>query len=165
MRASNELKFTIVNSEKMDKAKREKLEATGWRIGSAADFLQLSREESAIVDVRLSLSNALRDRRRGLKLSQANFAKRLGSSQSRVAKMEASDPTVSLDLIIKSLLTSGMSINGLASVLTKKASTLSISSTSSAALAPRLFPGIGIFSKTAVNIRSAKLEDCFIQLA
>ena len=39
--------------------------------------------------------------------TQAQFAKMLKSSQSRVAKMEKGDPTVSVDLLVKSLLALG----------------------------------------------------------
>src|SRR5581483_4278956 len=46
-------------------------------------------------------------RRAELGLSQAVVAKRLGSSQSRVAKMEAGDPSVSLDLLLRALLALG----------------------------------------------------------
>jgi DNA-binding transcriptional regulator YiaG len=91
----------------MDKAKQKRLEAAGWTVGSAADFLGLSEEEAAIVELRLRLSDSVRRRRTRLGLSQTTFAKRLGSSQSRVAKMEAADPSVSLDLLLRALLALG----------------------------------------------------------
>jgi hypothetical protein len=91
----------------MNKTKRAKLEARGWAVGDAKDFLGLSPEEAAFVDFKVSLSAALRARREGLHLSQIALAKRLGSSQSRVAKMEAADPTVSVDLLLRSLFALG----------------------------------------------------------
>ena len=91
----------------MEKRKQRKLEAQGWRVGSAADFLGLSSEEAALVEMKLRLSQALRARRQALHLSQVTVAKRLGSSQSRVAKMEAGDRSVSLDLLMKALVTLG----------------------------------------------------------
>jgi len=91
----------------MDKAKRKRLETAGWSVGSAADFLKLTDEEAAIVELRLRLSDSVRRRRAELGLSQAVVAKRLGSSQSRVAKMEAGDPSVSLDLLLRALLALG----------------------------------------------------------
>ena len=91
----------------MDKAKQKRLEAAGWKVGTVAEFLQLSDEESAIIELRLRLSDSVRRRRTRLGLSQAAFAKRLGSSQSRVAKMEAADPSVSLDLLLRALLALG----------------------------------------------------------
>ena len=93
----------------MRKAKQERLKAKGWQIGSADDFLELTPEESAYVDLKLRLSDSLRKRRAQEKLSQKELAKLVKSSQSRVAKMEAGDPTVSLDLLIKSLLALGAS--------------------------------------------------------
>ena len=75
----------------MDKAKRKRLEARGWRVGTATDFLGLSAEEAALVQMKVSLSQALRTRREARGLSQVALANRLRSSQSRVAKMEAAD--------------------------------------------------------------------------
>jgi ribosome-binding protein aMBF1 (putative translation factor) len=89
--------------------KRRRLEAKGWRVGSVQEFLRLSDEEAAYVDLKVRLATGLRDRRQRRRLTQADLAKRLRSSQSRVAKMEAGDPSVSLDLLIRSLLVLGTS--------------------------------------------------------
>lgn len=91
----------------MEKRKQRKLESKGWRVGSAEEFLGLSSEEAALVEMKLRLSQALRDRRLSRHLSQVALAKRLGSSQSRVAKMEAGDRSVSIDLLMKALVTLG----------------------------------------------------------
>jgi DNA-binding XRE family transcriptional regulator len=91
----------------MNKTKRTRLEARGWRIGSANDFLGLNPEEAALVETRLALSRALRSRRAALHLTQSELARRLKSSQSRVAKMEAGDKTVSVDLLVKALFSLG----------------------------------------------------------
>ena len=93
----------------MDAKKRKRLEAAGFAVGSAADFLGLTAEEAALVEMRLALSRALRERRAEAGLTQAALARRIGSSQSRVAKMEAGDPSVSLDLLIRALLAVGAS--------------------------------------------------------
>lgn len=93
----------------MDKRKKKKLEAAGWRAGSAAEFLGLSPEEAAFVELKLMLSTELKQRRHEMGLSQHELADRLGSSQSRVAKMEASDPSVTVDLLIRGLLATGAS--------------------------------------------------------
>lgn len=93
----------------MHKRKKDKLAKHGWAVGSAADFLELSPEESAYTEMKLALSEKLRERRQRDKLTQAELAKALHSSQSRVAKMEAGDPTVSIDLLVKSLLALGVS--------------------------------------------------------
>jgi hypothetical protein len=91
----------------MKNSKRARLEAHGWRVGSATEFLELTPEEVAFVETKLALSQCVRDRRTAQKVSQAALAKRLNSSQSRVAKMEAADATVSVDLLIRALFALG----------------------------------------------------------
>lgn len=91
----------------MDEAKRPRLAEAGWKVGSAAEFLELSDDEAAFVEMKLGLSEALRERRTRQGLTQAELAKRIGSSQSRVAKMDASDPAVSVDLLLRALLATG----------------------------------------------------------
>ncbi len=91
----------------MKRAKRKRLEAAGWRLGDAKEFLGLSDDESALIEVKLQLANALRVERSRQKLTQEGLGRELGSSQSRVAKMEAGDPSVSLDLLVRSLLKLG----------------------------------------------------------
>jgi hypothetical protein len=91
----------------MKTSKRAKLKAAGWAVGSVQDFLGLSRAEAALIEMRLALSRTLRDRRQRRGVSQVELAKRLRSSQSRVAKMEAGDPSVSMDLLVSSLLVLG----------------------------------------------------------
>ena len=93
----------------VDKSKRTKLEKKGWKFGSADKFLELSAEESAYIELKLALSDKLKAKRLSSKLTQAELAKIMHSSQSRVAKMEAGDPAVSIDLLIKSLLALGVS--------------------------------------------------------
>lgn len=88
----------------MRNEKRSRLESAGWRVGSAAEFLGLDEVEVGVVELRLALGNALREKRSKSGLSQAAIATRIGSSQSRVAKMEAADASVSLDLMIRTLL-------------------------------------------------------------
>lgn len=78
--------------------------SAGWKIGSVADFLELSPEEASFIEMKLSLARNLRLRRQRRKLTQTQLAKLLNSSQSRVAKMEAADASVSLDLLIRPVL-------------------------------------------------------------
>ncbi|MBX9929411.1 MAG: helix-turn-helix domain-containing protein [Gemmatimonadaceae bacterium] len=92
---------------KPEKARR--LEAAGWKVGSAQEFLGLSDEEAMLVAVRAELATALREARLERRWSQTQLARELGSSQSRVAKMEAADPSVSIDLLVRSLIVSGAS--------------------------------------------------------
>ena len=92
----------------MKVSKRKKLEKAGWKVGSADEFLELSSDEAAYVEMKLALSETLKRERVKKKLSQTEFAKLIASSQSRVAKMEAADATVSIDLLLRSLLALGV---------------------------------------------------------
>ncbi|MEP6917744.1 MAG: helix-turn-helix transcriptional regulator [Acidobacteriota bacterium] len=103
----------------MKQTKRARLEAHGWRVGSAQEFLDLSAEEAALVETKLRLSRAVRERRAKLSQSQATLAKRLHSSQSRVAKIEAADPTVSVDLLLKALFALGATPSDVATAIRK----------------------------------------------
>jgi DNA-binding XRE family transcriptional regulator len=93
----------------VNKTKRAKLAKKGWKLGSATEFLELSSEEAAYVELKLALSVKLKEKRVRKKLTQAEFARLIHSSQSRIAKMEAGDPTVTVDLLVKSLLALGVS--------------------------------------------------------
>lgn len=91
----------------MKSARLAHLKAAGWKVGSADDFLQLSEEESKLITIRISLMNAVKKSRIKRNLSQVELAQRMKSSQSRVAKIEAGDVAVSLDLIVRALIASG----------------------------------------------------------
>ena len=101
----------------MNKAKQKRLEKLGWKVGSADEFLELKPQESAYVELKLALSRSLQERRLRRKLTQEQLARLIKSSQSRVAKMEAGDPTVSIDLLVRSLLALGISARALARTL------------------------------------------------
>lgn len=102
----------------MKASKRTKLEKAGWKVGSAEEFLGLSEQESAYIEMKLALSETLKRKRVAKRLSQTALAELLASSQSRVAKMEAGDPSVSIDLLVKSLLTMGVSRKEVARAIT-----------------------------------------------
>ena len=97
--------------------KRKRLEAKGWKIGTATEFLGLSPDEAAYVELRLRLADALKDRRLARGVTQVAMAKAIRSSQSRVAKMEAGDPSVTMDLLIRTLLALGTSARELAGII------------------------------------------------
>jgi len=101
----------------MRDGKRKRLEAKGWKVGTAREFLGLSADEEAYVELRLRLAEGLKQRRRRRNLTQTEFARVVRSSQSRVAKMEAGDPTVSLDLLIRSLFALGASGRDIAALI------------------------------------------------
>ena len=101
----------------MRRSKKQSLEQKGWKVGTVQEFLDLTTEEVAYIELKLRLSENLRQRRKRSKLSQVELAKLIKSSQSRVAKMESGDPSVSLDLLIRSLLALGASNRELARVI------------------------------------------------
>ena len=102
--------------------KRKRLQAKGWKVGTAKQFLQLSDEEDAFIELRLKLAEGLKVRRVRQGLTQVQLAKAVRSSQSRVAKMEAGDPTVSLDLLVRSLLMLGTTNRELAQIIARASS-------------------------------------------
>jgi DNA-binding XRE family transcriptional regulator len=104
----------------MRASKRDKLTGRGWKVGDAAVFLGLSAEEEALIGLRLRLAEGLKDRRVRKRLTQVELAKAVRSSQSRVAKMEAGDPTVSIDLLVRSLIALGASNSDLAKIITAR---------------------------------------------
>ena len=97
--------------------KRKRLEAKGWKIGTAREFLGLTHDEVAYIELRLKLAEGLKARRMRRRLTQVDLAKAVRSSQSRVAKMEAGDPSVSLDLLVRSLIALGASNKELARII------------------------------------------------
>lgn len=104
----------------MRKAKKARLERAGWQVGTAGDFLGLTPAEEALIELKLALSRGVKARRTRQRLTQAEMARRLGSSQSRVAKMEAGDPSVSLELLVRSMFAMGATPRDLAKTITTK---------------------------------------------
>lgn len=103
----------------MREEKRKRLEARGWKIGSTADFLELSATEVEYLEIRRRLADGLKERRLARQMTQMDLGRAVRSSQSRVAKMEAGDPSVSLDLLIRTLLALGASKRDLAKLLSR----------------------------------------------
>ncbi|HKL22973.1 MAG TPA: helix-turn-helix transcriptional regulator [Tichowtungia sp.] len=91
----------------MDKAKKKKLEAAGYSIGSAQDFLGLTPEEVEYIEIKRALSKTLKEKRKASRLTQVEAAKKIHTSQSRFAKIESADQTVSIDLLLKANLALG----------------------------------------------------------
>ncbi len=101
----------------MNSTKRKRLEANGWRISSAKEFLGLSEQENAYIELKLTLGENLKKRRLQKKLTQVELAKLLRSNQSRIAKMESGDPSVSIDLLVKSLFALGSTKQDIAGII------------------------------------------------
>ncbi|MBI1824249.1 MAG: XRE family transcriptional regulator [Nitrospirae bacterium] len=91
----------------MDKEKRKNLENRGWKIGTVSDFLNLSHEEEEYIEMKIALSNYFQELRKRKHLTQTEAAKIIKSSQSRVAKIESAEDSVSLDRIIRSIFALG----------------------------------------------------------
>lgn len=90
---------------------------SGWVEGSVQELLGLSDADMAYIETKRALARSLRDYRRQRNWTQVELARRLKTSQSRVAKMEAGDRSVSLDLLIQSLFRLGASRRQIGSVL------------------------------------------------
>jgi DNA-binding XRE family transcriptional regulator len=103
------------------RSKAQRLAAAGWKIGSPKELLQLSDEEESLIEMKLALAGGLRKLRTASGLTQNQLAKRLGSSQSRVAKLESADPAVSIDLLVRSLLALGATRQQVAKIVGQKA--------------------------------------------
>lgn len=101
----------------MKSGKRARLERAGWVVGSTAQFLKLSPEEERFIELKLALAAGVRQLREGRGLTQAALARHLGSSQSRVAKMEAGDASVTVDLMVRSLLAIGATAADIARII------------------------------------------------
>lgn len=101
----------------MNHKKQKRLAAAGWRVGTTADFLGLSTADALLVEIKLTLADAVRARRAKLGLTQAELGSRMQSSQSRVAKLEAGDRSVSIDLLVHALATLGCTRRQMARIL------------------------------------------------
>ncbi len=100
----------------METSKRQRLESQGWKVGDAADFLELTPPEVAMVEIRLALSQSLKERRKR-SMTQAELATQIGSSQPRVAMAENGDVSVSLELLMRSLLATGVTVQEIGQII------------------------------------------------
>ena len=90
----------------MEQAKKDRLESRGWKIGSVSDFLELTPEETTLVEIKVALSRSLKERRQKL-MTQSELSAKIGSSQPRIAKAENGDDSVSIELLIRAMLATG----------------------------------------------------------
>lgn len=93
----------------MKAEKRRRLEAAGWKETTVQEFLNLSQADVQYIEMKLALSRLLRVVRERRRLTQTKAAALLQTSQSRLARMEAGDPSVSLDLLVRGLFALGAS--------------------------------------------------------
>ena len=103
----------------MRKSKQKKLEKAGWKVGHTQEFLGLSDEENALIEIKQKLMQLVRETRGDQSITQIGLAELLNSSQSRVAKLENGSSDVSLDLIVRALFAMGVSNKELGKAITK----------------------------------------------
>ena len=77
----------------------------------------LARKKSTLVSLRMSLAEQVRSRRLRSYFSQTELARRRGSSQSRIAKLEAAESDVSIDLLFKALFATGANMRDVGKVV------------------------------------------------
>jgi DNA-binding XRE family transcriptional regulator len=100
----------------MDETKRKKLEAKGWKVGTVSDFLETTAEETALIEIKLALSRKLREQRKKI-MTQAQLAEKIQSSQSRIANIENADASVSIELLIRAMLATGITLQEIGQVI------------------------------------------------
>ena len=91
----------------MQSSKRKAIEAAGWKVGDAADFLGMDDEERQLLDARVALARAVRQQRELVHLSQKELGERMKTSQPRVAKIERAATDVSLDQLVRAFTAAG----------------------------------------------------------
>lgn len=101
----------------MKKEQQKRLDKAGWKFGTVAEFLNLTPEESELVEIHIALTVHFEMKRNEMKLTQVDLAEKLGSSQSRISKIENGDPTVSLELLIENLVRMGATRKEIAEVI------------------------------------------------
>ncbi len=95
-----------MNPKVITRRKRSRVEALGWRDGTVAEFLELTAEESALIEIKLALSRKLKQRRQK-QMTQAQLAEKIQSSQSRIAKAENGHNSISMELLVRAMLATG----------------------------------------------------------
>jgi len=100
----------------VDQAKRERLEAKGWKVGTVSEFLELTSEENALIEIKLTLSRSLKERRKQ-QMTQTELAEKIHSSQPSVAKAENGDASVSIELLIKAMLAIGVTTQEIGQII------------------------------------------------
>jgi transcriptional regulator with XRE-family HTH domain len=100
----------------MDRIKKERLEAKGWKVGTVSEFLALTTEENALIEIKLALSRSLKKRRQKV-MTQAELAEKIHSSQPRIAKAENGDASVSIELLIRAMLATGATLQEIGQVI------------------------------------------------
>lgn len=91
----------------MDAERKKKLEAAGWKFGDYADFLGMTPEEKAIVEIRLAATREMERLRAENPISQEELARRMGTKQPNVSKLFKNPGNATLDTLFRALLALG----------------------------------------------------------
>ena len=118
----SDMTYKECGSMTMRSSKKKRLEEKGWKVGSTKEFIGLSDEEESYLEIKIRLSKSFREHRLRRNMTQADVAKLIKSSQSRVAKIEAGDSSVSLDLLVRSLIALGASSRGVLKLISTEKS-------------------------------------------
>lgn len=90
----------------------------GWVEGSVDELLELEPWESELIELRLALADAVREKRSRQGLSQKELADRVGSTQPRVARLEQAE--ASLDFILRAVFALGASRDELGRIVARR---------------------------------------------
>src|SRR5262245_26622057 len=93
----------------MNERKRLRLERAGWRSGTVQQFLGLTDAAAAYIETSVLLAAALRAVRRRRRMSLGVAARTIGTTTAAVGKLEAGNPSATIDELLGALLALGIS--------------------------------------------------------
>lgn len=101
-------------------AQKKHLEAQGWQFGTVAEFLGLTPSQSAVIEIKIALSDRIKSRRQELGLTQRQLATRLKTQQPAIARLElGAGRTVTIDILTHTLLDMGVTSHEIGRILAK----------------------------------------------
>lgn len=95
----------------MDTQTLKRLEEAGFVPTTVAEFVGLSPAEAALVETRARFTPLLKQTRTARGWTQAQLARALGTRQQTIARAERGGSSVSLDFLLRALLTAGLSLS------------------------------------------------------
>ena len=116
--------FFLWRPKIMDPKQKAFLEAAGIPVGNKVEFLGLSPAQEAVVEVKVRLSYALRRARKAQGLTQAALARQMGVPQQTVARLESIHKSISVDMLMRALVTAGVSLEAIADEIARGAAHL-----------------------------------------
>lgn len=108
-----------IEEKTMTPEKLKRLHEAGFVSGDAKDLLGLTPDEAKLVELRVEIAKAFRTVRRDAGMTQAELARRIGSSQSRIAAAEHGIDA-GIDLLIRCLYAVGGELRTVVPATTKK---------------------------------------------